>query len=129
MGFITKLSRTSNGHDSIWVIVDRLTKSAHFIPIREDFRVEKLARIYINEIVSRHGVPLSIIYDRDGRFISHFWRSLHSTLVTGLDLSTAYHPPLVNRSEPFKTLRLCLGLVSSTRWQLGFTPTPDRVLV
>jgi hypothetical protein len=72
MDFITKLARTSNRHDSIWVIVDRLTKLAHFIPIREDFRVEKLSRIYFNEIMSRHDVPLSIICDRDGRFISHF---------------------------------------------------------
>jgi hypothetical protein len=99
MDFITKLPRTSSGHDSIWVIVDRLTKSAHFIPIREDYRVEKLSRIYINEIVSRHGVPLSIISDRDGRFISHFWKSLQSALGTRLDLSTAYHPQTDGQSE------------------------------
>ncbi|KAD4889014.1 hypothetical protein E3N88_21087 [Mikania micrantha] len=99
MDFITKLPRTSSGHDSIWVIIDRLTKSAHFIPIREDYRVEKLARIYINEIVSRHGVPLSIISDRDGRFISHFWKSLQSIFGTQLDLSTAYHPQTDGQSE------------------------------
>ncbi|KAI3819610.1 hypothetical protein L1987_13451 [Smallanthus sonchifolius] len=72
MDFITKLPRTSSGYDSIWVIIDRLTKSAHFLPIREDFKVEKLARIYIDEIVSRHGVPLNIISDRDARFTSRF---------------------------------------------------------
>jgi hypothetical protein len=99
MDFITKLPRTSSGHDSIWVIVDRLTKSAHFLPIRETYKVEKLARIYINEIVSRHGVPLSIISDRDGRFTSHFWRALQKHLGTQLDLSTAYHPQTDGQSE------------------------------
>ncbi|KAI3776562.1 hypothetical protein L1987_46348 [Smallanthus sonchifolius] len=69
MDFITKLPRTSSGYDSIWEIIDRLTKSAHFLPIREDYRVEKLARIYIDEIVSRHGVPLNIISDRDGSLL------------------------------------------------------------
>ncbi|GJX33416.1 putative reverse transcriptase domain-containing protein [Tanacetum coccineum] len=68
MDLVTKLPRSSSGYDAIWVIVDRLTKSAHFLPIREDYKTEKLARIYINEIVARHGVPVSIISDRDGRF-------------------------------------------------------------
>ncbi|KAD4585874.1 hypothetical protein E3N88_23475 [Mikania micrantha] len=99
MDFITKLPRTSSGHHSIWVIVDRLSKSAHFIPIREDYRVEKLTQIYINEIVSRHGVPLSIISNRDGRFISRFWKSLQSIFGTQLDLSTAYHPQTDGQSE------------------------------
>ncbi|GJS56621.1 reverse transcriptase domain-containing protein [Tanacetum coccineum] len=70
MDFITKLPRSSSGHDAIWVIVDRLTKSAHFLEIREDYSMEKLARLYIDEIVARHGVPTSIISDRDGRFTS-----------------------------------------------------------
>ncbi|KAI3802321.1 hypothetical protein L1987_30451 [Smallanthus sonchifolius] len=99
MDFITKLPRTSSGHDSIWVIIDRLTKSAHFLPIREDYRVEKLARIYINEIVSRHGIPLNIISDRDSRFTSRFWQSLQSALGTRLDLSTAYHPQTDGQTE------------------------------
>ncbi|KAI3713011.1 hypothetical protein L1987_71581 [Smallanthus sonchifolius] len=81
------------------VSIDRLTKSAHFIPIREDYRVEKLARIYIDEIVSRHGVPLNIISDRDGRFTSRFWQSLQSALGTQLNLSTAYHPQTDGQSE------------------------------
>nr|GEY94915.1 hypothetical protein [Tanacetum cinerariifolium] len=71
---------------------DRLTKSAHFLPIREDFKMDKLARIYINEIVSRHGVPVSIILDHDCRFSSHFWRALQKALGTRLDMSTTYHP-------------------------------------
>ncbi|GJY05807.1 reverse transcriptase domain-containing protein [Tanacetum coccineum] len=73
MDLVTRLPRTSRGHDSIWVIVDRLMKSAHFLPIREDYPLEKFAKIYIDEIVSRHGMPLSIISDRDGRFRSRFW--------------------------------------------------------
>ncbi|GJW41594.1 putative reverse transcriptase domain-containing protein [Tanacetum coccineum] len=76
MDLVTKLPRSSSGYDAIWVIVDRLTKSAHFLPIREDYKTEKLARIYINEIVARHGVPVSIISDRDGRFASHLWQAL-----------------------------------------------------
>ncbi|KAI3704139.1 hypothetical protein L1987_74353 [Smallanthus sonchifolius] len=93
------LPRTSSGYDSIWVIIDRLTKSAHFLPIREDFKVEKLARIYIDEIVSRHGVPLNIISDRDARFTSRFWQSLQKALGTRLDLSTAYHPQTDGQTE------------------------------
>ncbi|GKE48263.1 putative reverse transcriptase domain-containing protein [Tanacetum coccineum] len=76
MDLITKLHRSRSGHDAIWVIVDRLTKSAHFLAIREDFNTEKLARLYIDEIVARHGVPVSIILDRDGRFASHFWQTV-----------------------------------------------------
>ncbi|GJU12225.1 putative reverse transcriptase domain-containing protein [Tanacetum coccineum] len=71
MDLITELPRSSNGYDTIWVIVDRLTKSAYFLPIREDYKSDKLARIYINEIVARHGVPVAIILGRDGRFTSH----------------------------------------------------------
>ncbi|GJX07536.1 putative reverse transcriptase domain-containing protein [Tanacetum coccineum] len=69
-----------------------LTKSAHFLPIREDYKIVKLARIYINEIVAIHGVPVSIISDRDGRFASHFWQALQKALGIRLDMSTAYHP-------------------------------------
>ncbi|KAD7477223.1 hypothetical protein E3N88_00359 [Mikania micrantha] len=70
MDFIAKLPCTSSGHDTIWVIIDQLTKSAHFFPMRETFMMDKLARLYINEIVVCHGVPLSIISDRDSRFTS-----------------------------------------------------------
>ncbi|GKA39937.1 retrotransposon protein, putative, ty3-gypsy subclass [Tanacetum coccineum] len=76
MDFITRLPRTSSGHDSIWVIVDRLTKSAHFLAVREDYKTEKLARLYLNEIIARHGVPVSIIFDPDSHFTSRFWQSL-----------------------------------------------------
>ncbi|GJY38080.1 putative reverse transcriptase domain-containing protein [Tanacetum coccineum] len=73
MDFVTKLPRTSSWHDTIWVIMDRLTKSAHFLPMREDYKMDRLARLYLNEIVARHGVPISIISDRDSRFTSRFW--------------------------------------------------------
>ncbi|GJT28861.1 putative reverse transcriptase domain-containing protein [Tanacetum coccineum] len=72
MDFITKLPKSSQGFDTIWVIVDRLTKSAHFLPIRENDPLDKLARLYLNRIVARHGIPISIIYDHDGRFTSNF---------------------------------------------------------
>ncbi|GKB67575.1 reverse transcriptase domain-containing protein [Tanacetum coccineum] len=92
MDFVTKLPKTANGHDTIWVIVDRLTKSAHFIPTRATDSMETLTRLYIKEIVSRHGVPISIISDRDSHFTSRFWQSLQNALGTQLDMSTIYHP-------------------------------------
>ncbi|GJS26630.1 reverse transcriptase domain-containing protein [Tanacetum coccineum] len=99
MDFITKLPKTLNGHDTIWVIIDRLTKSAHFIPTRETDSMETLTRLYIKETVSRHGVPISIILDRDSHFMSRFWQSLQSALGTQLDMSTAYHPKTDRQSE------------------------------
>ncbi|GJT40041.1 putative reverse transcriptase domain-containing protein [Tanacetum coccineum] len=76
MDFVTKLPRTSSGHDTIWVIMDRLTKSAHFLPMREDYKMDRLARLYLNEIVARHGVPILIISDRDSRFMSSYHSSV-----------------------------------------------------
>ncbi|GJU02416.1 putative reverse transcriptase domain-containing protein [Tanacetum coccineum] len=78
MDFVTKLPKTATGQDTIWVIVDRLTKYAHFLPMREDDTLDKLTRQYLKEVVSKHGVPVSIIFDRDGKFTSHFWKSLIS---------------------------------------------------
>ncbi|GJW86629.1 putative reverse transcriptase domain-containing protein [Tanacetum coccineum] len=92
MDLVIKLPKSSSRYDAIWVIVDRLTKSAHFLPIREDYKMEKLARIYINKIVARHGLPVAIILDRDGRFAKHLWQALQKALSTRLDMSTAYHP-------------------------------------
>ena len=99
MDFITKLPRSQSGCDTIWVIVDRLTKSAHFLAIKETDRMERLTRIYIKEVVSRHGVPISIISDQDARFTSNFWKSLQKSLGTRLDMSTAYHPQTDGQSE------------------------------
>nr|GEY25726.1 putative reverse transcriptase domain-containing protein [Tanacetum cinerariifolium] len=92
MDLVTKLPKSSSGYDAIWVIVDRLTKSAYFLPIREDYKTEKLAKIYINKIIAIHGVPVSIISDHDGRFTSNIWKALQKALGTRLDMSTAYHP-------------------------------------
>nr|GEW01052.1 reverse transcriptase domain-containing protein [Tanacetum cinerariifolium] len=99
MDFITKLPKTSNGHDTIWVISDRLTKSAHFIPTRATESMETLTRLYMKEIVSRLGVPISIISDRDSHFTSRFWQSLQNALGTQLDMSTTYHPEPDGQSE------------------------------
>ncbi|GJU06015.1 reverse transcriptase domain-containing protein [Tanacetum coccineum] len=89
--FITKLSKSSQGYDTIWVIVDRLAKSEIFTPMRETDSMEKLARMYLREVVTRHGIPVLIICDHDPRFASNFWMSLHKALGTNLDMSTAYH--------------------------------------
>ncbi|GJX77533.1 putative reverse transcriptase domain-containing protein [Tanacetum coccineum] len=99
MDFVTKLPRTSSGHDTIWVIMDRLTKSAHFLPMRENDSMDKLARLYLKEVATRHGIPVSIICYRDGRFTSNFWRAYQKALSTRLDMSTTYHPQTDGQSE------------------------------
>ncbi|GJS33586.1 DNA/RNA polymerases superfamily protein [Tanacetum coccineum] len=98
MDFVTKLPKMIEKHDAIWVIVDRLTKSAHFIPIRENIPIHKLAKIYVNEIVVRHGVPVSIVSDRDGRFTSNFWQDFQE-LGTKLHMSIAFYPKIDGQSE------------------------------
>nr|GEW05671.1 hypothetical protein [Tanacetum cinerariifolium] len=87
MDFITKLPKMTNGYDTIWVIVDRLTKSAHFLPMRENDPMEKLMKLYMKEVVTRYGVPVSIIFNRDGRFTLLLWQALHKALGTRLDMS------------------------------------------
>ncbi|GJS40095.1 putative reverse transcriptase domain-containing protein [Tanacetum coccineum] len=99
MDFITKLPKSSHGFDTIWVIVDRLTKSAHFLPIRENDPLDKLVRLYQKRIVARHEIPVSIICDRDGRFTSKFLKSFQKALGTDISMSTAYHPEIDGQSE------------------------------
>ena len=99
MDFIVGLPKTLGKFDSIWVIVDRLTKSAHFIPVKMTYNAEKLAKLYISEIVRLHGVRLSIISDRGTQLTSMFWRTLHVELGTRLDLSTAFHSQTDGQSE------------------------------
>nr|GEY37655.1 putative reverse transcriptase domain-containing protein [Tanacetum cinerariifolium] len=91
MDFVSKLPRTPSGYDSIWVIVDCLTKSTHFLPMKKTDSIEKLAQLYLKEIVSRHGVHVSIISDRDSLFTSRFWETLQKAFGTQLNLSIAYH--------------------------------------
>jgi hypothetical protein len=99
MDFVVGLPRTQKGHDSIWVIVDRLTKSAHFIPVRTTYGGEKLAKLYVENIVKLHGVPSKIVSDRGTQFTSRFWKSLHKAMGTKLDFSSAYHPQTDGQTE------------------------------
>ena len=99
MDFVVGMPRTQRHHDAIWVIVDRLTKSAYFLPIRTTFSAEQLAKLYIKEIVRLHGVPLSIVSDRDNKFTLRFWRGFQSAMGTDLNVSTAFHPQTDGQSE------------------------------
>jgi hypothetical protein len=92
MDFIVGLPRTAKGFDSIWVIIDRLTKIAHFLPVKTDHPVVVYAQLYIARILSLHGVPKTIVSDRGPRFASKFWSELHKSLGTKLLHSLAYHP-------------------------------------
>ncbi|RVW85874.1 Transposon Ty3-I Gag-Pol polyprotein [Vitis vinifera] len=99
MDFVIGLPRTLGGNNAIWVIVDRLTKSAHFLPMKVNFSLDRLASLYVKEIVRMHGVPVSIVSDRDPRFTSRFWHSLQKALGTKLSFSTAFHPQTDGQSE------------------------------
>ncbi|KAL5555234.1 hypothetical protein UlMin_037470 [Ulmus minor] len=93
------LPKTLKGYNSIWVIVDRLTKSAHFLPVKNTYKMEQYAKLYVQEIVRLHGIPLSIVSDRDPKFTSTFWKSLHKAMGTRLRFSTAFHPQTDGQSE------------------------------
>ncbi|KAG8481801.1 hypothetical protein CXB51_026415 [Gossypium anomalum] len=99
MDFVSGLPLTQSKKDSIWVIIDRLTKSVHFIPVRKNFSLDKLAELYVSQIVRLHGVPISIVSDRDPRFTSRFWKKLQEALGTKLHFSTAFHPQTDGQSE------------------------------
>ncbi|KAL0407295.1 UNVERIFIED_CONTAM: Transposon Ty3-I Gag-Pol polyprotein [Sesamum latifolium] len=99
MDFVLGLPRTRLGLDAIWLVVDCLTKSAHFSPIRTTYTLEKLAGVYIDNIVRLHGIPISIVSDRDPRFPSRFWRSFQQALGKSIQLSTTYHPQTNGQSE------------------------------
>ena len=92
MDFIVGLPKTSKGFDSVWVIVDRLTKSAHFLPVKTIYPTIQYAKMYLARIMSLHGVPKTMVSDRGTQFVSNFWKQLHSSLGTKLLYSTAYHP-------------------------------------
>ncbi|GJY52547.1 putative reverse transcriptase domain-containing protein [Tanacetum coccineum] len=118
MDFVTKLPKTSQGYDTIWVIVDRLTKSAIFTPMRETDPLDKLARLYLKEVVTRHGIPVSIICDRDPDSHSNFWRSLLSLWVLIWIWCTAYHPLIrrAMREDLFNSRgRICCSITASIK--------------
>jgi hypothetical protein len=92
MDFIVGLPLIALKFNSIWVIIDRLTKSAHFIPVHTKYRVEKYAKIYITRVLCLHGVPKTIISDRGSQFVALFWEQLHTSLGTHLIYSSTYHP-------------------------------------
>nr|GEW38225.1 putative reverse transcriptase domain-containing protein [Tanacetum cinerariifolium] len=142
MDFVLGLPRTPSGYDSIWVIVVHLTKSTHFLPMKKKDSIEKLAqlylreivcwhgvprftkitrqklaRLYINEIIARHGVPVSIISDRDSYFTSRFWKSLQKALGTQLDLNTAYHPKTDGQSE--RTIQTLEDMIRACAMDFG----------
>ena len=99
MDIVVELPVTGRKHDSVWVMVDRLTKSAHFLPLRTDYSLDKLAELYIKELVRLHVIPVSIISYRDPRFTSRFWGKLQETLGTRLNFSIAFHPQMDGQSE------------------------------
>ncbi|KAL4030754.1 hypothetical protein IC575_009005 [Cucumis melo] len=99
MDFITGLPRTLRGFTVIWVVMDRLTKSAHFVPGKSTYTASKWAQLYMSEIVRLHGVPVSIVSDRDARFTSKFWKGLQTAMGTRLDFSTTFHPQTDGQTE------------------------------
>ena len=99
MDFVSVLPFTQRKHDSVWVIVDKLTKSAHFIPVRIDYSLDRLAELYVDEIVRLHGVPLSIVSDRDPRFTLRFWKELRLALGNRLNFSITFHPQIDGQSK------------------------------
>jgi len=99
MDFIVGLPQTQRGHDSIWAIVDRLTKVAHFIPIKTMYHGAQLAEKYMERIVCLHGVPKRIVSDRGTQFTSKFWEKIHEALGSELRFSSAYHPQSDGQTE------------------------------
>ena len=99
MDFVTHLPRTSRRHDAVWVIVDRLTKSTHFLAVRMTFTLEEFCKLYIREIVRLHGVLVSIVSDRDPRLTSQFWKSFQKAMGIQLMMSTDFHPQTDGQSE------------------------------
>jgi hypothetical protein len=92
MDFIVGLPHTQKGYDSIWVIVDQLTKVAHFISVKTTYHGPKLVELYMQKIVCLHGVSKKIVSDRGSQFTSNFWKAIHESLGTKLNFSTTYHP-------------------------------------
>ena len=124
MDFVVGLPRTQRGSDAIWVVVDRLTKSAHFIPMRVRDSVDHHADLYIRDVVRLHGVLVTIVLDRDPRFTARLWQSLQSALGTKLTFSTAYHPQTDGQSE--RTIQILEEMLRGC--VLDFSGTCERHL-
>jgi len=121
MDFIVGLPRTSHGYDSIWVIVDRLTKAAHFFPVKTSFMAKQYAELYLTRIVCLYGVPKTIVSDRGSQFVLRFWKSLNEAMGTELLLSSAYHPQTGGQTERVNQiledmLRACV-LTYGKKWE------------
>ena len=121
MDFITELPKSHRGNDAIWVIVDTLTKVAHFLPIWTTYRANQLAQLYVSRIISLHGVSKTITSDRGSLFTSAFWSRLHQALGTALKYNTAYHPQTDGQTKRVNQiledmLRACT-LAQGTKWE------------
>lgn len=117
MDFVVGLPRTQQKFDAIWVIMDRLTKSANFIPVMTTYPSEQLARVYIGEIVKLHGIPVSIISDRGVQFTSRFWRAVQHKLGTRVELSTTFHPQTDGQSE--RTIQILEDMLRACVMEFG----------
>ena len=106
MDFVMGLPRTRRGHDAIWVIVDRLTKSAHFLAMRATDALSQLANLYVREIVRLHGIPVSVVSDRDARFTSHFWERFQEAMGTQLSLCFILRQ-MVSQRGLYRPWRIC----------------------
>lgn len=125
MDFISGFPRTPRHNEVIWVIMDRQTKSTCFIPLRGRTTIKQLAQTYFQEIVRLHGIPASIVSDRDSRFVSQFWKSLQRAMGTKLNFSMAYHPKLMGKlKELTKHLRICSELVLWISMTVGMSSNP-----
>jgi len=142
MDFVSGLPRGKRGNDAIWVIMDRLTKSALFLPVKmTDLSalflpvkmtdlVDKLAKMYVKEVVRLHGVPISIVSDRDPRFTSRLWPSIQRALGTNLSISTAFHPQIDGQSVRDSDLRgFTKGMCFGIWWKLGGALVTSRIHV
>jgi hypothetical protein len=121
MDFVVGLPRTPKGNDSVWVIVDRLTKVAHFVPVKTRYATEKLAELYVEHILRLHGAPRSIVSDRGPHFVSKFWQSFHKLMGSTLNYSTTFHPQTDGQTERVNQvledmLRAC-ALSYGTDWE------------
>ena len=131
MDFIVELPRTSRHHDTIWVIMDRLAKSSHFLAVKVIFTAEQLVELYLKEVVQLHGILLSVILDRDTKFVSKFWHRFQQAMGTELCLSMTFHPQTDGQSKrTIQTLeRSVMSLRSRLCWKLGSEPTFGRVFL